>query len=113
MSWILQSLIWWFITVTGVLKKALFGYWYTTDVVSMTNLVSNTWVVATDTTWVWTARYLLAAAWYWTDKALFWYWVAGGVASMTNLVSNTWVVSSDTTWVWTARHSLSAASYWN
>ena len=52
-------------------QKALFGYGYTTVNVSMTNLVSNTGVVATDTTGVGTARYGLAAAGYGGDKALF------------------------------------------
>ena len=44
--------------------KAIFGYGYTTVNVSMTNLVSNTGVVAADVTGVGTARYGLAAAGY-------------------------------------------------
>ena len=44
--------------------KAIFGYGVTSVVVSMTNLVSNTGVVATDTTGVGTARRSLAAAGY-------------------------------------------------
>ena len=45
--------------------KAIFGYGYNDSVnLSMTNLVSNTGVVATDTTGVGTARYGLAAAGY-------------------------------------------------
>jgi hypothetical protein len=44
--------------------KALFGYGSTGANVSMTNLVSNTGVVATDTTGVGAARYYLAAATY-------------------------------------------------
>ena len=47
--------------------KAIFGYGYnnfTNFSVSMTNLVSNTGVVATDTTGVGTARYGLGAASY-------------------------------------------------
>ena len=48
-----------------VSKKAIFGYGYYGGFnVSMTNLVSNTGVVATDTTGVGTARYGLAAAGY-------------------------------------------------
>ena len=82
--------------------------------VSMTNLVSNTGVVATDTTGVGTARLNLAAAGYGTDKAIFGY--GASVASttrvsMTNLVSNTGVVATDTTGVGTARSELAAASY--
>jgi len=103
---------WKHIYFSYVLKKAIFWYWSTWSNVSMTNLISNTWVVATDTTWVWTARQRLAWAWYWTDKAIFWYWSASSNVSMTNLVSNTWVVATDTTWVWTARKELAWAWYW-
>ena len=77
----------------------------------MTNLVSNTGVVATDTTGVGTDRYLLAAAGYGTDKAIFGYGITGTNVSMTNLVSNTGVVATDTTGVGTARRGLAAAGY--
>jgi hypothetical protein len=77
----------------------------------MTNLVSNTGVVASDVTGVGTARNALAAAGYGTDKAIFGYGFASSNASMTNLVSNTGVVSSDVTGVGTARYNLAAASY--
>ena len=82
-------------------------------VVSMTNLVSNTGVVATDTAGVGTARYALAAAGYGTDKAIFGYGSDNDVTyySMTNLVSNTGVVSSDTTGVGTSRIDLAATGY--
>ena len=48
------------------LSKAIFGYGYTTwfNPQSMTNLVSNTGVVATDTAGVGTVRAYLAAASY-------------------------------------------------
>ena len=46
----------WVLVVVAVVDKWIFGYWDTGSRVSMTNLVSNTWVVSTDTTWVWTAR---------------------------------------------------------
>ena len=92
-------------------QKAIFGYGYTGASVSMTNLVSNTGVVATDTTGVGTARQTLAAAGYGTDKAIFGYGTAGASVSMTNLVSNTGVVASDTTGVGTARQGLAAAGY--
>ena len=49
-------------TIISGTQKAIFGYGYSGGVVSMTNLVSNTGVVATDTTGVGTARYALAAA---------------------------------------------------
>ena len=93
-------------------QKAIFGYGYTypAGVLSLTNLVSNTGVVANDTTGVGTARISLAAAGYGGDKAIFGYGdtSAGGgsSASMTNLVSNTGVVATDTTGVGTARETL-------
>lgn len=59
--------IWYLYSVAAAVTwtmKAIFWYWFSSSNVSITNLVSNTWVVASDTTWVWTARYYLAAAWY-------------------------------------------------
>ncbi len=50
-------------TSTGT-TKAIFGYGVGMATYSLTNLVSNTGVVATDTTGVGTARYYLAAAGY-------------------------------------------------
>jgi len=92
-------------------QKAIFGYGYTGSYVSITNLVSNTGVVATDTTGVGTARSNLAAAGYGTDKAIFGYGYTGSNVSMTNLVSNTGVVATDTTGVGTARANPAAAGY--
>jgi hypothetical protein len=97
--------------------RAIFGYGFSggfpITYYSITNLVSNTGVVATDTTGVGTARSSLAAAGYGGDKAIFGYGVAsgGGLSSVTNLVSNTGVVATDTTGVGTARDLLAAAGY--
>ena len=94
--------------------KAIFGYGYTGAQASVTNLVSNTGVVANDVTGVGTNRSLLAAAGYGTDKAIFGYGFAGGglfAVSMTNLVSNTGVVTNDVTGVGTNRYSPAAAGY--
>ena len=93
--------------------KAIFGYGYTTVNVSMTNLVSNTGVVSTDTTGVGTARSGLAAASYGAGKAIFGYGWNGSNTdySMTNLVSNTGLIALDTTGVGTARYYLAAAGY--
>ena len=90
--------------------KAIFGYGSISGAVSMTNLVSNTGVVAADVTGVGTARYNPAAAGYGADKAIFGYGANPNV-SLTNLVSNTGVVSADVTGVGTARYRLAAASY--
>jgi len=100
--------------------KAIFGFGTTSygsagspPNYSLTNLVSNTGVVATDTTGVGTARAGLAAARYSTDKAIFGFGNQGGGTrnAQTNLVSNTGVVATDTTGVGTARDFLAAASY--
>jgi hypothetical protein len=101
--------------VTGsylyVTQKAIFGYGVVTGVLSMTNLVSNTGVVSTDTTGVGTQRAYLAAASYGSDKAIFGYGFTGALSSLTNKVSNTGVVATDTTGVGTARFTLAAAGY--
>jgi len=79
-------------------KKAIFGYGLAfTGVSSLTNLVSNTGVVATNTAGVGTARRALAAAGYGTDKAIFGYGDTDGGfgVNMVNLVSNTGVVATD------------------
>ena len=92
-------------------QKAIFGYGSNGGFLSMTNLVSNLGVVATDTTGVGTARHALAAAGYGGDKAIFGYGSTGSNVSMTNLVSNLGVVATDTTGVGTARYALAAAGY--
>ena len=81
------------------------------SLVSMSNLVSNSGVVATDVTGVGTARSTMAACGYGGDKAIFGYGVAGSNVSMTNLVNNSGVIADDTTGVGTARQGLAAAVY--
>ena len=100
-------------SVAAVLRtqKAIFGYGANGSVLSMTNIVSNTGVVAADTTGVGTARNVLAAAGYGGDKAIFGYGNTGSAVSITNLVSNAGVVATDTTGVGTARNSLAATGY--
>jgi hypothetical protein len=93
------------------IQKAIFGFGTTGSLVSLTNLVSSSGVVATDTTGVGTARDRLAAASYGDDKAIFAYGRTGSPVSLKNLVSNTGVVASDVTGVGTARRSLAAATY--
>ena len=103
--------------------KAIFGFGYsdanyTQSYYNMTNLVSNTGVVATDTTGVGTGRNDLAAACYGGDKAIFGFGYgfdnsvyAEYYYNITNLVTNTGIVGSDQTGVGTGRSRLSAASY--
>jgi len=97
--------------------KAIFGFGHSTDAsyqttrYNKTNLVSNTGVVASDTTGVGTARSGLAASVYGGDKAIFGFGYDTGFLSLTNLISNTGVVSSDVTGVGAARYAPSAAGY--
>jgi len=92
-------------------QKAIFGYGNTGSIVSITNLVNSSGVVATDVTGVGTARSLIGATSYGTDKAIFAYGYNGGYLSMSNLVSNSGVVATDVTGVGTARRGLGAAAY--
>ena len=99
--------------------KAIFGFGesplgpaYNT---SITNLVSNTGVVATDTPGVGTTRLGAAGAGYGTTgQAIFGFGAIGPapyVTGVTNLVSSAGVVATDTTAVGTARQTLAAASF--
>ncbi len=91
--------------------EGIFGYGTSGSDVSMTNLVSNAGVVATDTAGVGTARKQLAACEYDGDKAIFGFGNTGSVTGVTNLVSNAGVVASDVAAVGTARADLAACSY--
>ena len=97
-----------------VTQRAIFGYgWNGSAYYSLTNLVSNTGVVAADTTGVGSARYGIAAASYGTDKAIFGFGFLSTFTDtgITNLVSNTGVVATDTAAVGTARRQIAAAGY--
>ena len=97
--------------------KAIFGFGHNVNPTggslgpcSITNLVSNAGVVATDTAGVGTARYgACAAAGYGGDKGIFGFGM--NATAITNLVSNTGVVASDGTGVGTARGFLGALGY--
>ena len=91
-------------------QKAIFGFGFeggSSATVSITNLVSSTGVVATDTTGVGTARDSAEAATYGGDKAIF----SKGNSNTVNLVSNIGVMSSDTTAAATINSRSAAASY--
>ena len=95
-------------------EEGIFGYGQTSgyDYVSLSNKVSSSGVVASDVTGVGTARSMIAACEYGSDKAIFAYGYDGSNnVSMSNLVSNTGVIASDTTGVGTARRFLAACSY--
>ena len=93
--------------------KAIFAYGYTGSGagVSMSNLVSNTGVVATDTSGVGSDSHAKAACGYGGDKGIFGFGYASSNISTSNLVSNTGVVGTDVTGVGTARNSPGATQY--
>ena len=89
-----------------------FGYVSGYVVTDITNLVSNTGVVASDVSGVGTASSYRAACEYGGDKGIFGYGTdVSGAFAVTNLVSNAGVVASDTVGVGTARPGSAACSY--
>jgi hypothetical protein len=96
--------------------KAIFGFGASpplpTVSYNITNLVSNTGVVAANTPGVGTARYSLAAAGYGRDKAIFGFGQnPTAFFGVTNLVSNTGAVATDTSIANSRRSGLAAAGY--
>ena len=93
--------------------KAIFGFGYTgAAFANITNLVSNTGVVAADqAALTGTARSGLAGAIYGTDKAIFGFGYTGARTAVTNKVSNTGVVAIDTAGVGTVRYAVAGAGY--
>jgi len=92
-------------------QNGLFGFGVSGSYMSMTNLISNAGVVATDTTGVGTDRGYLGACEFGGDKAIFGYGTSGPVTNLSNLVSNAGVVASDVTGVGTSRYALGACSF--
>ena len=106
-------------TTYGSTGQAIFAFGYIPEVgstaeafVSISNLVSNTGVIAADTAGVGTERISTAALGFGGDKGIFAYGYLGTpVTNVSNIVSNLGVVSSDVTGVGTARQSLGGAAY--
>ena len=97
-------------------SEGIFAYGTTTgyDNLSMSNLVSNSGVVASDTTGVGTDRRHLAGTEYGGDKGIFGFGHiggGGGASAVSNKVSNSGVVADDTAGVGTARAYLAACEY--
>ena len=101
-------------------QKALFGFGKVAGgngYRNITNLISSTGVVATDTTGVGTVRDGLGGASYGGDKAIFGFGRNNddnndmGQKNITNLVSNTGVVASDSTGVGKKKNEVCAAGY--
>lgn len=98
-------------------QKAIFGFGFTSSgynsVTGITNLVSDSGVVASDTTGVGTGRRTLAASGYGEDKAIFGFGMTSpgnANTAITNLVSNTGVVASDTAGVGSVRAAYPAGA---
>ena len=85
----------------GSTGQAMFGFGSTTlsygSSCNYINLISNTGVVSTDSSFIGTARMGLMATGYGTDKAIFGFGYNGVYQKKINLVSNTGVVAADTT----------------
>jgi hypothetical protein len=79
--------------------------------VSMSNLVSNAGVVATDVTGVGTGRSGLAGTQFGGDQGIFAYGASPSYVNMSNLVSNLGVVGTDVTGVGYSREDLGMCSY--
>jgi hypothetical protein len=92
--------------------KGIFAYGGNAGNVSISNLVSNTGVVATDTAGVGTARFNPAGCSYGGDKGIFAYGLIGSTTTnISNKVSNTGVVAANTTGVGSSRYGLAGCEY--
>ena len=93
--------------------KGIVAYGYNgTSYVSMSNLLSNTGVFATDVTGVGTARNAGTGSRYGLDKGIFVFGSNSSVkASIANLVSNTGVISSDSSTVANAKDGVTSTGY--
>ncbi len=78
---------------------------------NLSNLISSSGVIASDTTGVGTARQYPAGAPYGGDKAIFAYGYTSSNVNVANKVSNEGVISSDITGVGTARRGVYGAPY--
>ena len=98
------------VPVAPTTQKGIFAYGYgASSVVSLSNLINSSGVIASDVTGVGTARSGVAGATYGLDKGIFGF--GDGNKAMTNLVSNSGVVASDTTGTGTGRVEPAASSY--
>ena len=89
--------------------NGIFGYGYPNT--TITNLISNLGVVATDVSGVGTARSAPSACEYGGDKGIFGFGSLPSETAITNFVSNAGVIATDTTGVGTVRQGVGACSY--
>ena len=84
----------------------------TAGIVNIFNLISNTGVIASNTTAVGTKRFRGAGLGYGTDKGIIAFgWNGTTNLAMSNLISNTGVLATDTAAVGTPRRNLAACTY--
>ena len=106
---------WFMSSATYGTDKVIMGFGKTTvnsaAITGVTNLVSNTGVVASDSSAVGTARSQGASCRFSADKAIFAYGSQTGSANNSNLVSNLGLVASNTTGVGTNRIGRSGTNY--
>jgi hypothetical protein len=88
--------------------RGIFAYGNSGSVTAISNLVSSSGVVASDTAGVGSVEKTRCGATYGIDKAFFW---GGEFANHTNLVNNQGVVAADSTGGGTARYGCGAVTY--
>ena len=93
-------------------NEVVMAFGMTDAQVNMSNLVSASGVVKSDTTGVGTARNRLAGVQYGGDKGIFGFGSSASArVGLSNLVSNVGVIASDTSAVGTARSGLAGVEY--
>ena len=97
------------VAAAGGNDEGIFGFGENGAKCAITNLVSNTGVIASDTTGVGTARRYQGATQYGGDKGIFGFGTP--TTGVTNLVSNVGVIATDVSAVGTARLTLAACSF--
>jgi len=91
--------------------NGIFAYGYAGTYSSLSNIVSDAGVVATDVTGVGTARYNVFGCEYGTDKAICCYGFTSVNIQVSNLITNAGVVGTDVTGVGSARQGAPGATF--
>ena len=90
---------------------AIYGYTGAAGNISVSNLISNTGVVATDTAGVGSARRSFYGCSYGSDKGIIAYGYISSVTAVSNLISNTGVIGTDVSGVGSTRYGTAATQY--
>ncbi len=92
-------------------KAIVYGGAPSASATNLSNLISSSGVIASDTTGVGTSRHTHAGSPYGGDKGVFAFGYTGAYTAVSNKVSNEGVVASDTSASGTARSGLYGAPY--